>query len=370
MTAVRKVSVVLSAAALAVTLGAAGCGKTTSMDSPMSPSSSSLAVAPLSGASIAGSIVPARQGVFVKVVGGAVSATADAAGRFQLNGIPAGNVSLQMLGPGVSSTAAVGPVANQERLMVTVQMSGSSATVDVDERIDAEDNAEVEGLIGSVDTSAQTFVVGSATVQVTSSTMIQSHGAMLTFSDLKAGERVEVEGMLQSSVVMAQKIEVHDVMAPPSSGVVEHKGTVASVTTGTSCGANNLSFTLSDGTLVTTTSTTAFNDGSCASIAAGARVEVKGTLTGTTIAATRVTIDEEGGDAEADIEGTIAATPAPTACPTPSFTVNGVAVTTSASTRFDHGTCASAVAGARVEVEGSRSSSGVVAAMRVTFGSD
>jgi hypothetical protein len=370
MTAARRLSFVTLAAALVVALGATGCGKSTSMNSPMSPSPSSLGAAPSSGASITGSVVPGRPGLRISVVGSQASATVDGAGRFQLSAVPAGNVSLQMSAPGVNATATVGPVANQERLAVTVQMNGSTATVEVDERVDAEDGAEVEGTIASIDTTAQTFMVGAATVQVTSTTTIRSHGTSLTFADLKAGERVEVKGVLQGSMVDAQAIEVQDVVAPAGSGESEVDGLVASLTSGTSCGASNLSFTLVSGTVVTTTSATAFSDSSCASIAVGSRVEVKGTLTGTTIAATRVTVDDETGDGEADIRGTIAASPAPTGCPTPSFTVNGVAVTTSASTRFDHGTCASAVAGAHVEVEGTRPSSGVLVATRVTFGSD
>jgi hypothetical protein len=437
-----------------VVLGTAACGRAVSPVSPTTPTASNFGTSPSSGATVTGSVTGAGSGLSVGVVGTTLTAQADGGGRFQLSGVPAGNVSLRVASAGGSATASLGPVADRERVQVTVKVTGNSATVEVNERVEADDGADVEGQIASISTSAQTFQVGTNTVQVMSTTTIRSGGQTLSFGDLTVGERVEVKGVLAGSIVNAQSVEVSNGAPPPPSGPgntdvkgvvssllagtscsaqnlsfmlasgttvttsattrfdegscaaitagasVEVKGVlqgstiaaqsvevsneapapgsngtkvmgvVASLVAGTSCSAQNLSFMLADGTTVTTTATTRFDEGSCTTIAVGATVEAKGTLSGATLAAASVQIDAEGADAEASIEGTIAASPAPTACPAPAFTVKGVAVVTTATTRFDHGTCANAIAGVSVEVEGTRSSSGTITATRVRFNSN
>jgi hypothetical protein len=122
---------------------------------------------------------------------------------------------------------------------------------------------------------------------------------------------------------------------------------------------------------------------------AGARVHVKGSLTGSTLTATRVEVQQSGGpgpgngngnggngnggsgnggnddnDAnEVELTGTVASLGG--ACPAVTFTTGGRSVATTSNTRFDLA-CASIANGTKVEVKGtSPTPSGAVTATRV-----
>jgi hypothetical protein len=140
---------------------------------------------------------------------------------------------------------------------------------------------------------------------------------------------------------------------------------------------------------VITNATTAFADGSFASLAVGTQVEVKGTLAGDSITATRVEIvrapapapappgvepepepEPEPGDNrgpgngdEARAEGTLGAVSG--TCPVIASSVGGTRFTTSASTRFDDAACSAFRTGDRVEVRGTRIADGSIAASRL-----
>jgi hypothetical protein len=132
--------------------------------------------------------------------------------------------------------------------------------------------------------------------------------------------------------------------------------------------------------------TLAFSD-----LIAGARVHVKGSLTGSTLTATRVEVQQSGGpgpgngngnggngngnggtgnggnddnDAnEVELTGSVASLGG--ACPAVTFTTGGRSVATTSNTRFDLA-CASIANGTKVEVKGtSPTPSGVVTATRV-----
>ena len=363
-----------------VAFGSGACGKSSpSPTAPTGATAASVAAPSSAGAVVAGAVVNGPPNVKVAVVGTTLATTADASGRFTLPGVPAGNVTLQVSSTGVSAMAAVGAVAEGEQVEVTITLNGGSATVEVGHGNDAANRGEIDGPIASMNASRLTFQVAATTVQVTSSTTIRGQGRSLSFSDLRVGERVQAKGVLQNAVLNADSIEAEDeapgTPAPgtPTPDLNEVKGVVASVVSGTSCAAKTLAFVVAGGTTVRTTAATQF-EGSCAAIAPGVTVEAKGTMSGTSLAATTVSVedapgDQGGGDQnEVEFTGTIAASPAPTACPAPTFSVGGVTVTTSASTRFDSGTCANAVAGASVEIKGTRtSSSGPVSATRVKF---
>jgi len=122
---------------------------------------------------------------------------------------------------------------------------------------------------------------------------------------------------------------------------------------------------------------------------AGARVHVKGSLTGSTLTATRVEVQQSGGpgpgngngnggngnggsgnggnddnDAnEVELTGSVASLGG--ACPAVTFTTGGRSVVTTSNTRFDLA-CASIANGTKVEVKGtSPTPSGIVTATRV-----
>jgi Domain of unknown function (DUF5666) len=120
-------------------------------------------------------------------------------------------------------------------------------------------------------------------------------------------------------------------------------------------------------TRVTTSSTTAFSDTTCARVANGMRVEVKGARQSDgSIAASRVEAEDDDEDrvnARAELNGPVASLGG--GCPAVSFIVQGTRVTANTATLFDDITCATLANGVQVEVEGQRQADGSVLASRV-----
>jgi len=162
---------------------------------------------------------------------------------------------------------------------------------------------------------------------------------------------------------------------PNQTGRVELKGTIA----GLSGQCPSISFNVS-GSPVTTGTATKFEDGACNTLKNGDEVEVEGVRQpNNVVMAERVEKknddddddnddDHRGGDddhhaGEVELKGAIAGLGG--GCPSITFMVSGSTVSTSASTRFDDGACASLKNGDRVEVKGVRQPTNVVAASRV-----
>lgn len=128
---------------------------------------------------------------------------------------------------------------------------------------------------------------------------------------------------------------------------------VVTLVTG-SCPA--LTITVAGVVTVVTDASTVFVGGTCATIRTGVRIHVQGDLRTEdgSIIAERVAIEgEPGGQHGGRLEGPIGVVTG--TCPALSFVVNGITVTTNASTHFDDTTCAAVRAfapGTRIEVEG------------------
>ena len=158
----------------------------------------------------------------------------------------------------------------------------------------------------------------------------------------------------------------------------EVNGTINASTLMGSCSAHNLSFSVG-ATRVTTTASTQFRDGTCESLQAGSRVEVKGTRQAdNSIAAATVESDDDDDndnnndndddrDGAVEVNGTIAAGSLAGACASNSlsFRIGSTLVRTSASTQFKDTSCAALKAGDSVEVKGSRQADAAVGATRV-----
>lgn len=126
------------------------------------------------------------------------------------------------------------------------------------------------------------------------------------------------------------------------------------------------------GTRVTTTSTTAFDDITCAGVVSGARVEVKGEPQADgSLVASRVEGEDDDDDDDDDngrgrgskMEGPVASLRGE--CPNLSFILKGMRVTTNAQTVFADVTCAALRNGTKVEVDGERQSADSLLASRV-----
>ena len=126
-------------------------------------------------------------------------------------------------------------------------------------------------------------------------------------------------------------------------------------------------FTL-QGLKVTTTATTLYEGGTCASLAGVTApvVELSGTKNPDgTVTATKIAFQGASSNS-AELKGTISGLSALTGCPVVSFTVQSTKVTTALATAYDHVTCNTLKDGLRVEVKGTKLSDGSVSATKVS----
>jgi hypothetical protein len=126
-----------------------------------------------------------------------------------------------------------------------------------------------------------TLIVGTTTVMTTGSTQIKQRGNLVTLDALQTGQSLEVEGTRQSNTsITARKISIED----DDAAEAEVEGAIATL----KGNCPSITFTV-NGTPVTTSSSTRFDNGACSSLKNGDKVEVKGTRpAGGPIAATRV----------------------------------------------------------------------------------
>jgi hypothetical protein len=138
--------------------------------------------------------------------------------------------------------------------------------------------------------------VGTASVVVPSSASITSRGNTLAFSDLKVGQSVEIHGTMQGSTVTADRVNIEDNVEPaprpePQPEPQEDEFTGSITALGGGCPA--LTMTVA-GRSVVTNSATEFKKTSCAAIAMGNSVQVKGTAqAGGSILASRVQAEDK-----------------------------------------------------------------------------
>jgi len=369
-------------------VSATACSKADSK-SPLSPSTSAT---PSGGggvgsASIAGTVVggasgapvqPTGSGLVVTIVGTSMSATVASSGRFTLQNVPSGDLALQFTGSGVDARIMISGVADREQIRITINVNGSSATVDDNEREMPDNRAQVEGRIVSVNCAANpaTLVVGRTsqiTVLIPAGTPIRHGNTAVACSQLVVDALVHVKGTKNGSSVTASGIELQDNPGPnpgpnpPSPAVtqVELHGAI-SLLTGT---CPSLTFTVSS-TKVMTNSATGFNDTTCAGLHNADVVEVKGTRqTDGSVLAGKVEKDNEDDDEnedenEAEVKGAIASA-ITGSCPSIAFSIGSTSVSTNASTRFDDASCGALKRGDTVEVKGTRQTNGSVLASRV-----
>jgi len=366
---------------------ATACNKADSK-SPLSPSTPTSAE-PFDGgvsgsASIVGMVVggasgapvqPAGNALVVAIVGTSMSATVASSGLFSLQNVPSGDLTLQFTGSSVNARIIITGVADRERIRVTINVNGNSATVDDNERETPDNRARVEGRIVSVTCAANpaTLVVGRTsqiTVLVPAGTPIRHGGTAVACAQLLVGAQVEVKGTTNGSSVTASEIKLEDNPGPnpgpnpPPPGVsqVELHGAISSAITG-ACPA--IGFTVGSAAVTTNASTT-FDDTACAALKQGDQVEVKGTRQANgSVLATKVEKDDEDEDEnEAEVRGAISSA-ITGACPSIAFSIGSTSVSTNASTRFDDTSCSAVKRGDTVEVQGTKQTNGSVLASRV-----
>jgi hypothetical protein len=167
---------------------------------------------------------------------------------------------------------------------IKVEDTGNDNEGGVDE---GADETEVAGAVGGLTgtasctsaTPALTFTVGATTVKTDASTTFDD----VTCAALADTNLVEVEGTLQTDgSILAEKVELQ-------SGPDEVIGRLSGLTGTDSCSTATPALTFTIGTTtVTTSSTTTFTGVTCATVVHNMRLEVEGTLTGSTLAAASV----------------------------------------------------------------------------------
>lgn len=306
MNGLTKLVRLAAAIVISAALGACG-GSSTSPAAPSKPAPvpastpAAAAQAPASGgATIDGTIVgmsgaqrfairPQAAGPTVGVAGTPVTSPIDGAGHFSLQGVPPGDVVLQITASGVNASLPVGAVAEHEQVHLTIDVSGSTATEDEGDRETADNQAEVEGKITAI--GGDTVTVAGKVVTVPAGTPIHHGATAVAFADLHVGDRVHVHGTRSGAGVAATDVELQTAnpgnpgppTAPPSAtpdpGDGGDHGSEAEVSgplSGLAGACPALAFTVSS-TQVTTDGSTRFEGVKCSALANGSRVEVQGT---------------------------------------------------------------------------------------------
>lgn len=373
------------ALAAVMLVGACGGGKGT----PTSPSSELSAPSGTSatisgsvqgangGAVLAASTGAALSGVTVSVVGTAISAPTDAAGRFMLKNVPAGPVQLQLAGGGANATVALNPVAPLETIDVVLAVSGSTASIESEVRSGAGE-AQLEGRVESLPPTMAplTFKAAGRIVRTDAATRFVDGSQSRSFSDLTLGMRVHAKGTTSGDSFAATLVELQNSNAALP---VIVNGTIDTLTGS----APSFQFKIGSRVVKGDAQTEFFGDGdrpdSFASLKEGSRVEVKGTQRDDFVYANRIHIngsgDDDGGggqDTSASIHGLLNAISG--AKPSLVLTVGTTTVRTSASTevkrRGDVQTLDALKVGQSLHVVGTRQSDGSLDARKIEIDDD
>lgn len=289
---------------VATGLGAGACGA--SAPSPTGPSglSSSGSSTTGSGATINGAITGSAlsmlslggggfasltgPGITVTVVGTTITAPVNPNGTFTLTNVPPGDIQLHFSGTGTDALLTVTGVNGGDELRITVEVSGSTATLQNVTRKDKLNKVEIEGAV--VSGTCASFVVNGVTITTDAATEF-SKG---TCANVVSGALVQVKGStlpdttVRATEVRFKKEEGIDDGDGGEKTKLELEGTVSAG----ACG----SFTVKN-IVVSTDAATIFKNGRCEEITTGVRVHVRATPTGAgTALATDVNIQRDADD--------------------------------------------------------------------------
>jgi hypothetical protein len=209
-------------------------------------------------------------------------------------------------------------------------------------------------------TTADSITVNGITVTLGPGGVIRHGNRQLTIGNIGVGDHVQARGTMTGTALVAVEIKVENTNGEDDDDVgdaLQFKGAISGFSGAASCPA--ATFTVG-ATVIHTSATTTFDDVTCATLANGNLVEVKGTRQAdNSILATSVELQSgpnEVRGAVSELTGTAScgtATPALTFKVTPT-TGTAVIVKTNGTTTFSGGTltCATLANGQNVEVEG------------------
>jgi len=219
----RCVNVVVCLVSGMAILAAAGCGRSSALSGPDEPAAASTGAAVLQGALVAPSLtglaaVPSGPGAgfatadsvetgwVVSVAGTPLSSGVDFDGRFVLEGLPAGSVTLRVQGPGVSAEVAVSGLV--DRLVTSVEIRITGGGAELAGAPQCSSSAETY-FSGSLDRLAGTeLVVAGRRVDASQIVKVWRGERRIELEQLVPGELVKVWGVLRGDgVVLAEEIK-------------------------------------------------------------------------------------------------------------------------------------------------------------------
>ena len=302
-------NVIVYVSLIAMALGTAACGSS-SPSSPTQLSGSSTTPTTGNRATINGSITGAAlsalslgggsfaslvgPGIMVNVVGTDITAPVNPNGTFTLTNVPPGDIQLRFTGTGTDALLTVTGVNGGDELRITVEVSGSTATLKDVTRKDKLNKVEIEGAIASG--ACASFVVNGTTITTDAATEF-SKGTCAT---VVPGALVQVKGStLTDGTVRATRVAFKKELGDDpddddddGDGQGKNMLQLEGKVTAGGCGA----FTVKN-IAVTTDAATKFKNGRCEEIAVGVMVHVKATSTGTgTALATEVNVQRDADD--------------------------------------------------------------------------
>ena len=96
-----------------------------------------------------------------------------------MQGVPTGDVQLQISGPGLEARIVITAVTEHEQIRVTILINGSSAELDEHDRETPDNKAEIEGRVTQVNATARTLRVANKDISVPAGTTIRHGGTVV-----------------------------------------------------------------------------------------------------------------------------------------------------------------------------------------------
>jgi hypothetical protein len=354
-------------------------------ESPVNPSGTG------AGASISGQIVspgqngtmrgvraaspnPSAHGITVSVVGTAITTPVNGS-QFSLSGVPHGPLSLRFTGNGMDSELGLAPVEGTEDIDLAVSMVGSTVALESERRSFGKET-QLEGRVESLPptTAAGALVVAGQLVTTTPATRFFFHGDAPEFADLALGFRVHVKGQSATGSLAAVTIMIQSTNLPgdeeedeDDDEAQDESASIEGILATIGGAGPTLNLRVGNATVHTDASTRVQRRGDTQdldNLVVGMRLHVVGTRRpDSSILARKIQIKDDAAGSEFEIEGSMGGVKG--ACPSLTFSVNGYAVTTDASTAFSP-VCSTFKSGTKATVEGAIQSNGSVKATSVT----